>query len=81
MSKEIVSMLAVAAAVVAVGYFVSRKGAAAPIIGGTQIKSPETILNGADPGEPGWGWSYYTNGVAISPEGVYYLNGQPVWKP
>lgn len=80
MSKEIVSMLAVAAAVVAVGYFVSRKGAA-PAIGGTQIKSPETILNGADPGEPGWGWSYYTNGVAISPEGVYYLNGQPVWKP
>lgn len=39
------------------------------------------ITNGADPGESGWGWRYYDNGVAISPTGAYYQNGQLVWKP
>lgn len=39
------------------------------------------ITNGADPGEDGWGWRYYDNGVAISPSGAYYQNGQLVWKP
>lgn len=39
----------------------------------------QEIKNNADPGEPGWGWKYYTNGVAISPDGTYYLNEQPVW--
>ena len=27
------------------------------------------------------GWQYFTDGVAISPDGVYYLNGSPVWSP
>lgn len=37
------------------------------------------IANNADPTEPGWGWKYYTNGVAISPDGTYYMNDKPVW--
>lgn len=39
----------------------------------------QEIVNNADPGEPGWGWKYYTNGVAIAPDGTYYQNEQPVW--
>jgi len=27
------------------------------------------------------GWQYFTDGVAISPEGVYYQNGKAIWTP
>lgn len=39
------------------------------------------IDNNADPGEPGWGWNYFTDGVSIGPDGSYYLNGRKVWTP
>lgn len=39
------------------------------------------VANAALPGDPGWGWKYYTDGTAISPDGTYYLNGSPVWSP
>lgn len=39
------------------------------------------INNTALPGQPGWGWNYYSNGTAIAPDGSYYLNGQKVWSP
>lgn len=31
-------------------------------------------------GEPN-GWRYWTDGTAISPDGVYYLNGSEVYNP
>lgn len=33
------------------------------------------------PTDPGYGWSYYDSGVAISPSGDYYYNGDLVWSP
>lgn len=39
------------------------------------------INNTALPGQQGWGWTYYSDGTAISPTGQYYLNGQLVWSP
>jgi hypothetical protein len=27
------------------------------------------------------GWRYFTDGTAISPEGVYYFQGSQVWAP
>lgn len=27
------------------------------------------------------GWDYYTNGVAVSPDGSYYQAGEKVWSP
>lgn len=38
------------------------------------------IYNAAKPGQPGFGWQYFSDGVAIDPKGNYYLNGQMVWK-
>lgn len=48
----------------------------APGMGGTT-----EINNTATPGAAGWGWQYYSDGVAISPDGTYYKNGQEVWTP
>lgn len=31
--------------------------------------------------EAGNGWQYFTDGTAISPNGVYYKNGQLTWNP
>lgn len=39
------------------------------------------INNTALPGQPGWGWQYFSDGTAISPAGEYYFNGQRVWSP
>lgn len=43
--------------------------------------SPDSIINNALPGQPGYGWTYYGDGIAISPEGIYYKNGAEVWRP
>lgn len=76
-------MLAAAALVLIAGYFLTGKkavaGSTAPAQSGG---SPDQIINnGALPGQPGWGWQYYTGGVAIGPDGTYYLNGVPTWRP
>jgi hypothetical protein len=53
--------------------------------GGTATRSPvdnfvDEIFNST--GTPySNGWRYFENGVAISPDGTYYQNGQVVWKP
>lgn len=39
------------------------------------------IFNQANPGDPGFGWSYYDNGTAIDPSGNYYFQGEQVWSP
>lgn len=75
-------LLVIAAAAVAVWMIVKKmpalvgaSGAAPRATGGGQI------VNNADPGEPGWGWDYFDGGVAIGPDGSYYLQGNKVWSP
>jgi len=29
--------------------------------------------------DPGYGWTYYTDGTAIDPSGNYYYQGELVW--
>lgn len=41
--------------------------------------TPIEVLNEAKPGEPGYGWKYYTNGTAISPDNKYYQEGKLVY--
>ena len=45
------------------------------------VNSKGIIQNAAQPGEPGYGWTYYANGVVIGPDGSYYNNGAKVWSP
>lgn len=49
---------------------------ARPQAGGMYGKA---VNNFALPGQPGYAWQYFDNGVAISPNGDYYLNGEKVW--
>lgn len=37
-----------------------------------------TIPNAAKPGEPGYGWTYYTNGIALAPTGEAYYQGSEI---
>jgi len=39
------------------------------------------IANPAREGDTGFGWKYYENGTAISPDGKYYKDGQLVYDP
>jgi len=39
------------------------------------------IENTASSGSPGYGWKYYSDGTAISPEGKYYYQGSEVYDP
>lgn len=40
------------------------------------------IANSASPGDAAWGWSYFTDGTAIGPDGSYYApSGAKVWSP
>lgn len=41
----------------------------------TEIDNPTT------PGQAGYGWKYYSDGTAISPQGEYYYQGEKVWGP
>lgn len=75
-------LLVIAAAAVAVWMIVKKM----PAMVGQKSVAPRAagggqIVNNADPGEPGWGWDYFDGGVAISPNGEYFLNGQKVWSP
>lgn len=46
---------------------------------GTPINGVSEIFTGAKQGQAGYGWRYFTDGSAISPDGKYYLNGQYIW--
>lgn len=51
---------------------------------GGNVVIPSTtkqIFNNDVPGQPGWGWQYYTDGTAIGPDGSYYQGGQKIWSP
>lgn len=39
------------------------------------------IANDDVPGQPGYGWRYFTDGTVIGPDGTYYQDGQPIWSP
>lgn len=39
------------------------------------------IENTALPGQPGYGWKYYSDGTTISPDGKYYQDGRVVYDP
>lgn len=39
------------------------------------------IFSGAKLGDVAYGWRYFTDGTAISPNGTYYHNGMPIWTP
>jgi hypothetical protein len=45
------------------------------------VKSAFTseIDNSALPGQTGYGWRYFSDGTAISPEGTYYKNGKMIY--
>jgi hypothetical protein len=78
-SMENKDLIVIAAAAAAVWLIVKKLPA-------LTAKKPATtgggvIVNNADPGEPGWGWDYFDGGVAIGPDGSYYLNGNKVWSP
>ena len=46
------------------------------------LKAPIEILNTATkPGDPGWGWKYYSDGTSIGPDGKYYHKGQQIYDP
>lgn len=80
--RDLAVILVAAGAVVAAGLYMQRRGATVPGLAGVrQSGSPDQILSGALPSEPGWGWQYFTDGVAISPAGIYYKNGVEVWRP
>ncbi|KRB70498.1 hypothetical protein [Noviherbaspirillum sp. Root189] len=36
------------------------------------------IPNSALPGQNGYGWRYFSDGTAISPDGTYYLKGKVI---
>lgn len=84
-------MMILGAAAVAV-YLITRKGgikipgltpsapaSTASAAGGTDWAT--LLQNNAQPGQPGAGWQYFSDGTAISPSGVYYMNGVQVWAP
>jgi hypothetical protein len=48
--------------------------------GGTSGDVAE-INNPAGEGEEGYGWQYFSDGTAISPDGTYYYQGEEVWTP
>lgn len=44
-------------------------------------KPPDYVVevpNNALPGQPGWGWQYFSNGAAIDPNGSYFYKGERV---
>lgn len=62
---------------------VTSTGAMSLNMGGN-VSVPSTvkeIFNNDVPGQPGYGWKYYTDGTAIGPDGSYYKDNQKVWSP
>lgn len=57
-------------------------GAGGGISGGGGGSSDTTVIpNTAGYGEEGYGWTYYSDGTAIDPQGNYYQNDQMIWSP
>jgi len=52
-----------------------------PIDTGVPKMDVTEIVNDALPGEAGYGWKYYSDGVSIDPNGNYYTSTGPVAQP
>jgi len=78
-------LLVVGLAGIAVFLILKAKGLVPGFSGAAANPAPlyagSEVFNGALPSQPGYGWHYYTDGVAIGPDGRYYLNGKEVWAP
>lgn len=70
MNENILLLLAGVAAVLMLGKKKASTGGSAPWVAPQAI--PVSVPNG---------WQYFTDGTAISPEGVYYYKGEQVWAP
>lgn len=46
---------------------------------GPAVNGISQIFTGAQQGDAGYGWKYYTDGTAIDPQGNYYYQGVKVW--
>jgi hypothetical protein len=76
----IIIVIAAALGVAAVAYFTRKKPTGTVTSGPlTPVGSVTQIQNTALPGEPGWGWSYFTDGTSIDPQGNYYQAGNLVY--
>ena len=50
--------------------------------GGNPTSTPtEAILNNSPEGTDAYGWQYFNDGTAISPDGTYYYQGNEVYTP
>ena len=47
----------------------------------TQPEQATEIPNTALPGDPAYGWKYFSDGTAIGPDGKYYYKGELAWSP
>lgn len=72
-------LLVVGLAGLALWFVFQARAVAAPRAGAT--RGAREVENGALPGQPGWGWQYFDDGVAIGPDGVYYQYGREIWRP
>lgn len=85
-SDELITILAGAVLAYVAYKTFTKQSTQPPIIGSKVSQSSQGmfargVANSALPGQDGWGWDYFDNGVAISPSGDYYLNGTKVWSP
>lgn len=83
------NLILIAAAAVGL-YFVSKSakgmgmgmgasGGTSPSVTGSSRTT--AIPNTALPGQPGWGWMYYSDGTSIGPDGKYYSGSTEVYDP
>lgn len=81
--RDTVVLIAAAAVVIGAGLYLSRRngGGILPGLSVSRSGSPDSIINNALPGDPGWAWQYFPDGVAIGPDGKYYKHGSLVWSP
>ena len=89
-SDTIIILAAAAAGLYAVAHMTRPAAAGTPRPGASGTagalnnygNAPITEINNtALPGQQGWGWTYYSDGTAIDPQGRYYYQGQMVWSP
>lgn len=58
-----------------------RSGTASSLNGGGTVPAyTYQITNNAQPGDPGYGWRYYSDGTSIDPAGNYYSGGNLVYQ-
>ena len=72
-------LLLIAAAGLAIYLYMNRDTSNTIKNLGKAINGISEIFTGAKPGDTAYGWRYFSDGGAISPDGKYYLNGQYIY--